>query len=49
MVHNARTKIFADMSFLQNDGPEQYLKKPFPEKSNDKSLKLKNFNGLQFQ
>ena len=49
MAHNARTKIFADRLLLQNDGPEQYFKKPFPEKSNDKSLKLKNFNRLQFQ
>ena len=35
MVHISRTKIFPDTLFSQNDRPEQYLKKTFPEKSND--------------
>ena len=29
------------MPFCQNDSPEQYLKKPFPEKSNKTLKKLK--------
>ena len=45
LVHNGRTKIFPDMLFLQNDGPEQYFKKSFPKKSNGKSFKeIKNFH-----
>ena len=35
LVHNSRTRI-SDMPFSQNDNPEQYLKKTFPEKSNNK-------------
>ena len=44
MVHNSSTKIFPDTLFLQNDSPEQYLKKKtFPAKSNDKTFKeIKN-------
>ena len=30
--------MFPDMPFLQNDGPEQYFKKQFPETANDKSF-----------
>ena len=38
LVYNSKTKIFPDMLRLQNDGPQQYLKKPFSEKSNNKSF-----------
>ena len=24
LIHNSKTKMFPDMPFLQNDGPEQY-------------------------
>ena len=37
LVHNSRTRI-SDMPFSQNDNPEQYLKKTFPEKSNNKTF-----------
>ena len=37
LVHNSRTKI-SDMLFSQNDNPEQHLKKPYPEKSNDRTF-----------
>ena len=38
LVYNSKTTMFPDMPFLQNDGPEQYLKKQFPETANDKSF-----------
>ena len=36
LVYNSKTTMFSDIPFLQNDGPEQYLKKQFPETANDK-------------
>ena len=38
LVYNSKTTMFPDMLFLQNDGPEQYSKKQFPETANDKSF-----------
>ena len=49
LVHNSRTKMFPDMSFLQNDTLEQYLKNNFQRNLMIKlSRKLLNFIGLLF-
>ena len=50
LVHNSRTIIFPDMPFLQNDGPEQYLKSHYQKNLIiNLSKKLENFIWLLFQ
>ena len=46
LVYNSKTMMFPDMPFLQNDGPEQYLKNQFPETANDKSFAKNLENSL---
>ena len=42
LFHNLQTSIFPDILLSQNDGSEQYFKKPFPEEYNDKCFKETN-------